>query len=54
MANSFVTSRRVEFRDTDTAGIAHFSVFFVWMEQAEHAVSRLREEVSRRLQPAVG
>jgi 4-hydroxybenzoyl-CoA thioesterase/acyl-CoA thioester hydrolase len=40
MGNSFVTRRRVEFRDTDAAGIAHFSVFFVWMEQAEHAALR--------------
>ncbi|MDG2384989.1 MAG: thioesterase family protein [Pirellulaceae bacterium] len=40
MGNAFRTSRRVEFRDTDAAGIAHFSVFFVWMEQAEHAALR--------------
>ncbi|MCP4189448.1 MAG: acyl-CoA thioesterase [Planctomycetaceae bacterium] len=40
MGNAFVTSRRVEFRDTDAAGIAHFSVFFIWMEQAEHAALR--------------
>lgn len=32
--------QRVEFRDTDAAGIAHFSMFFVWMEQAEHAALR--------------
>jgi 4-hydroxybenzoyl-CoA thioesterase/acyl-CoA thioester hydrolase len=30
----------VEFRDTDAAGIAHFSVFFTWMEQAEHEALR--------------
>lgn len=30
------TQRRVEFRDTDAAGIVHFSVFFSWMESAEH------------------
>jgi len=30
----------VEFRDTDAAGIAHFSVFFNWMEQTEHALLR--------------
>jgi YbgC/YbaW family acyl-CoA thioester hydrolase len=30
----------VEFRDTDAAGIAHFSVFFNWMERAEHAFLR--------------
>ena len=36
----FKTSRRVEFRDTDTAGIVHFSNFFVYMEQTEHAFLR--------------
>lgn len=30
------TSRRVEFADTDMAGIVHFSRFFVFMETAEH------------------
>lgn len=32
----FTTSRRVEFCDTDMAGIVHFSTFYKWMEQAEH------------------
>ena len=36
----FATSRRVEFRDTDTAGIAHFSTYFLFMEEAEHALLR--------------
>ena len=27
----FTTTRRVEFRDTDAAGIMHFSVFFLYM-----------------------
>ncbi len=36
----FVVRRRVEFRDTDAAGIAHFSAFFVWMESAEHELLR--------------
>ena len=40
MTQVFRTSRRVEFRDTDTAGIVHFSVFFVYMEQAEHELLR--------------
>lgn len=31
----FVTTRRVEFGDTDMAGIVHFSRFFVYMESAE-------------------
>lgn len=34
------TRRRVEFRDTDAAGIMHFSTFFVYMEQAEHELLR--------------
>lgn len=36
----FKTNRRVEFRDTDAAGIVHFSAFFVYMEQAEHEMLR--------------
>lgn len=32
----FTARRRVEFRDTDAAGIVHFSAYFVWMEAAEH------------------
>ena len=32
--------RRVEFAETDAAGMAHFSVFFRYMEEAEHAVWR--------------
>jgi acyl-CoA thioester hydrolase len=35
MAEPFRTARRVEFVDTDMAGIAHFSNFFRWMESAE-------------------
>ncbi|MCI0685292.1 MAG: acyl-CoA thioesterase [Gemmataceae bacterium] len=31
----FRTTRRVEFCDTDMAGIAHFANFFRWMEAAE-------------------
>lgn len=37
---TFKTRRRVEFRDTDTAGIVHFSNFFVYMEQTEHEFLR--------------
>lgn len=40
MPLQYTTSRRVEFRDTDAAGMAHFSVFFVWMEQVEHELLR--------------
>lgn len=37
MSSRYKCQRRVEFRDTDAAGIAHFSTFFTMMEQAEHA-----------------
>lgn len=40
MTQSFKTTRRVEFRDTDAARMVHFSVFFVFMEEAEHALLR--------------
>ena len=40
MAHEYRTTRRVEFADTDMAGIAHFANFFRWMEQAEHEFVR--------------
>jgi 4-hydroxybenzoyl-CoA thioesterase/acyl-CoA thioester hydrolase len=40
VSTAFVTSRRVEFRDTDAAGIMHFAAFFCLMEQAEHDLLR--------------
>ncbi len=36
MSQKFVTQRRVEFCDTDAAGIVHFASFLCYMEQAEH------------------
>ncbi|MEZ6134820.1 MAG: acyl-CoA thioesterase [Pirellulaceae bacterium] len=36
----FTTKRRVEFCETDAAGIAHFSSFLLYMEQAEHQLLR--------------
>jgi YbgC/YbaW family acyl-CoA thioester hydrolase len=42
MAEPFRTTRRVEFADTDMAGIAHFSNFFRWMESAEVEFLRTR------------
>jgi acyl-CoA thioester hydrolase len=36
------TTRRVEFCDTDMAGIAHFANFFRWMESAEVEFLRSR------------
>lgn len=38
--HQFVYTRRVEFADTDVAGIMHFSNFFRFMEVAEHAFYR--------------
>ena len=35
-----IYKRRVEFAETDAAGMAHFSAFFRWMEEAEHAAWR--------------
>ena len=40
MASEFSTRRIIEFADTDMAGIVHFSRFFVFMEQTEHAFFR--------------
>ncbi|MEM7699928.1 MAG: thioesterase family protein [Verrucomicrobiota bacterium] len=40
MAHQFSFRRRVEFADTDLAGIMHFSNFFRFMESAEHAFYR--------------
>lgn len=40
MPEAFQTNRHVEFRDTDAAGIVHFSVFFTYMEEAEHQLWR--------------
>jgi len=36
----FVLRRRVQFYETDVAGIVHFSWFFRYMEEAEHALWR--------------
>lgn len=40
MTAIFSTQKRVEFVDTDAAGIAHFSAFMRYMEQAEHELLR--------------
>lgn len=40
MPETFTHRRRIEFRETDMAGIVHFSNFFAYMEQAEHAFLR--------------
>jgi YbgC/YbaW family acyl-CoA thioester hydrolase len=33
-------TRRVQFYETDAAGVVHFSVYFRYMEEAEHALWR--------------
>ena len=38
--NHFILRRRVQFYETDVAGIVHFSWFFRYMEEAEHALWR--------------
>jgi len=40
MAVAFRYPRRVQFHETDLAGIAHFSWYFRYMEEAEHALWR--------------
>lgn len=40
MTAAYRTTRRVEFRDTDAAGIVHFSAFFNYMEEVEHEFLR--------------
>lgn len=37
---AFIYRRRVEFAETDAAGIVHFSMYFRYMEEAEHAMWR--------------
>lgn len=48
--------RRVEFSETDMAGIVHYSNFFRYMETAEHAFFRSLgfSVVTRTTDPAVG
>jgi acyl-CoA thioester hydrolase len=38
--SEFHYKRRVEFAETDMAGIVHFSMLFRYMEEAEHAMWR--------------
>ena len=40
MAHTFVTRRRVEFFETDLAGIVHFANYYRYMEMAEHEFFR--------------
>ncbi|MDZ7362200.1 MAG: acyl-CoA thioesterase [candidate division KSB1 bacterium] len=50
MPYEFHTRRRIEFADTDMAGIVHFARFFIFMETAEHEFLRsLGTSVATRL-----
>ncbi len=40
MTRTFVTRRRVEFFETDLAGIVHFANYYRYMEMAEHEFFR--------------
>ena len=40
MSTVYRTKRKIEFADTDMAGIVHFTRFFVFMEAAEHEFLR--------------
>jgi acyl-CoA thioester hydrolase len=40
VASEYTHTRRVQFYETDAAGIVHFSWFFRYMEEAEHALWR--------------
>jgi len=40
MARDFLYHRRVQFAETDAAGVLHFSNYFRIMEEAEHALWR--------------
>jgi YbgC/YbaW family acyl-CoA thioester hydrolase len=37
MRTEFTIIHRVQFSETDMAGVVHFSNFFRWMEEVEHA-----------------
>jgi acyl-CoA thioester hydrolase len=56
MPSEFKIVRRVEFSETDMAGIVHYSNFFRYMEAAEHAFFRALgfSVVTRQVDPPVG
>src|SRR6185295_15713845 len=56
MAYEYKVTRRVEFSETDMAGIVHYSNFFRYMESAEHAFFRSLgfSVITRGVDPPVG
>jgi len=53
-AHRFLYRRRIEFADTDMAGIVHFANFFRFMEEAEHAFYRSLGFTVHDFRPAPG
>jgi hypothetical protein len=56
MPYEFKVQRRVEFSETDMAGIMHYSNFFRFMETAEHAFYRSlgHSVVMKEVDPPLG
>lgn len=56
MPFEFKVTRRIEFSETDMAGIVHYSNFFRFMETAEHAFFRSlgHSIVGDRFEPPIG
>ena len=54
MAHEFELRRRVDFHETDMAGIVHFSNFFRLMESTEHEFFRSLELKSARTAHVTG
>src|SRR5947199_10003402 len=56
MASEYKVLRRVEFSETDMAGIVHYSNFFRYMEVPEHEFFRSLgfSVVTRQVDPPVG
>lgn len=55
MPHSYRIRRRVEFSETDMAGIVHFSNFFRYMESVEHAFFRsMGHSIATREEHAIG
>ena len=52
--SEYTLRRRVHFYETDTAGIVHFSNFFRYMEEAEHALWRAAGLTIANRKAAVG
>jgi acyl-CoA thioester hydrolase len=53
-AHRFTYRRRIEFAETDMAGIVHFANFFRFMEEAEHAFYRSLGFTVHDFRPAPG